>query len=88
MVKLFAVLVSEDNTDETSTDLFRKIYPSFERAKQECEADALEKWEHLVDPNSDEQQAFPGLDWRAQVGCIDLPHGGTSVYEVVEVELD
>jgi hypothetical protein len=69
---------------------FTHSYPTREAAVQGAEADAVEEFEFLVDPNDGDVHKFPGLDWNPEltIAC-GLKDGSTddyTEYRITETE--
>ena len=63
--KLFAVLETMEDCDDSSTTLFVKVFTKKTAAIQAIETAARETWEELVDPNDGDDRPFPGVSMPA-----------------------
>jgi len=88
---MFVVLRIETIENETDSAVFKKILPTRDRAIQEIEADALEHFNNLVDPNDGDTHVFPGV---TALSADDYEYADDNypdhniVYKIVEMEIE
>ena len=75
--------------DLDGTSIFKKIYRTQASAIQAAEANALEVFNLLVDPNDGETHEFPGLqEVSANVFEYEISDGNGVVYTLTEMEIE